>query len=150
MGVLQTYSKNSPNLAQLKRLVGLYQTANVVVKSGSPMPAKTARRRAPEEVQSIVDLYESGMTVYEVSSELNVPRTMVSKYLARAGVLTRRRPLSENQVDEAVRLYESGSSLARVGQQIGVAPTTIRVRLVARGIPMRDTTGCPRSSPRSS
>ncbi|WP_456505257.1 hypothetical protein [Arthrobacter sp. UYCu723] len=94
-----------------------------------------------EQVAKIGSEYESGKTVYEISESLEVPRTMVSTHLARAGVITRRRPLTNGQIDEAVRLYESGLSLSRVGDQIGAASRTIQLRLRERGIQTRDTTG---------
>jgi len=137
---LQVYSKMSRQLGQLQSLVELSGTANRA-KESVPKPPRRARRLTEEQVAKIAAEYESGKNVYEISKSLKVPRTMVSKHLARAGVATRRRPLTETQIDEAVRLYASGLSLARVSERIGAAPTTIQLRLREREVQLRDTHG---------
>lgn len=139
-GVLQAYSKMSRQLGELQSLIELHGTASRVSDT-VPMPPRRARRLTEEQVAQIATLYESGKTVYEISKSLNVPRTMVSTHLSRAGVVTRRRPLAASQIDEAVRLYESGLSLARVGERIGAAPRTIQLRLREREVQLRDTHG---------
>ncbi|MGY2746238.1 DNA-binding CsgD family transcriptional regulator [Arthrobacter sp. UYCu723] len=140
MGVLQAYSKMSRQLDKLKSLIELHGTASRVPEP-APMPPRRARRLTEEQVAKIATEYESGKTVYEISKSLKVPRTMVSTHLARAGVITRHRPLTESQIDEAVRLYETGLSLARVGDRIGAAARTVQLRLRERGVQMRDSSG---------
>jgi hypothetical protein len=135
----------SRQLGKLQSLIELHGTASRVPAT-VPMPPRRARRLTEEIVAKIAAEYESGKTVYtvyEISKSLNVPRTMVSKHLARAGVATRRRPLTETQIDEAVRLYESGLSLARVGERVGAAPRTIQLRLREREMSLRDCHGRP-------
>ncbi len=57
----------------------------------------------------------------------------------------RRRPLCEEQIIEAIRLYQSGLSVAKVADQVGAKSETVRLRLIERGVQMRDSRGLTRN-----
>ncbi|WP_026124255.1 helix-turn-helix domain-containing protein [Nocardiopsis baichengensis] len=86
----------------------------------------------------MVAAYEAGATVYELGRRFGIARQTVSKILKRHGAQMRRTGLSLDQIDEAARLYEEGWSLARIGEKMEVSPDTVRLRLLERGVRMRD------------
>jgi hypothetical protein len=69
------------------------------------------------------------------------PRATIAQHLTSRGVVLRRKPLTQLQIDEAVRLYESALSLARVGERLGADPTTVQLRIRERGVVTRDAHG---------
>ncbi|WP_052318964.1 helix-turn-helix domain-containing protein [Streptomyces pluripotens] len=89
-------------------------------------------------MQELVTAYEVGATVYQLADRFGIERRTVSKILKRQGVATRWQRLSEADVDEAERLYAKGLSLARVAERLDVAADTVRLRLLKRGVKMRD------------
>lgn len=52
--------------------------------------------------------------------------------------------MTEEQTVEAAMLYESGVSLAKIGTRLGFNDNTVRLRLIERGIEMRDSHGRPK------
>ena len=115
-------------------------------------PSPTAKRAQPararqldaEQVQNLIEGYQSGATVYELGDQFDIERRTVSTILHRHDVPMRRRGLSTAQIEEAVQLYNQGWSLARIGDRMDVAHGTVRQRLRERGVTMRDTHGQPR------
>lgn len=112
VGVLQAYSKRSRQLDQIEKLVNLYAAVEKVPQPES-QPRRRPRRLSEQQLADVADAYESGKTVYGISAEFDIPRTMVSTHLARAGVDT----------------------------QVGAAPRTIQLRLRERNVTLRDTCG---------
>lgn len=113
----------------------------------TPNRAKPGRARQldSDQVQQLIEGYQSGATVYELAAQFGIERRTVSAILHRHGVPMRRRGLSEEQIDDAVRLYSQGWSLARIAARMDVAAGTVRQRLHERGVPIRDTQGQPRA-----
>lgn len=105
-----------------------------VAKSG-----RRQRRPKPVEVDDLVAMYESGMSVNELASQVKIHRTTVMADLRRRGVQTRRnwRELNEEQVLHVIELYESGLSLIELGSRFGVNAETVRQMLIGHGVPRR-------------
>jgi orotate phosphoribosyltransferase-like protein len=49
--------------------------------------------------------------------------------------------MMDEQIADAVTLYESGLSLAQIGTRLGFDNNTVRLRLIERGVRMRDSHG---------
>ncbi|WP_146202569.1 helix-turn-helix domain-containing protein [Branchiibius hedensis] len=86
------------------------------VASGPVPGTRQAQKRldAPS-VDTLVDGYLSGQTVYELADEFGIERRTVSAHLHRRGVPMRRRGLSLPQKEEAFTLRDRGWSLAQIG-----------------------------------
>jgi DNA invertase Pin-like site-specific DNA recombinase len=110
-----------------------------------PSPERRTARRArqldDDQVQRLIEGYQSGATVYELGERFGINRQTVSKILHRNGVPMRTRGLCPEQIDDAVRLYEEGWSLAKIGMRMGVDATTVLKRLRERGARTRDPQG---------
>jgi DNA-directed RNA polymerase specialized sigma24 family protein len=101
------------------------------------------KRLSEEQVQQLVEGYETGATVYQLARQFGIARQTVSKVLKAQGVTMRMQGLTPEQIDEAVRLYEVGWSLARIGAKLRVDAGTVHARLRECGVRMRDTHGRP-------
>jgi hypothetical protein len=83
-----------------------------------------------DQIQQLVERYEAGATVYELSERFDINCKTVATLLKRHGVTMRcRQGLRLEQIDEAVRLYGAGWSLARIGEQLGADAGTVHARL---------------------
>lgn len=89
-------------------------------------------------MDQLVAAYETGATVYQLADRFKINRRTVSQIIKRRGVETRWKRLTEGDVNEAERLYTQGWSLARVGERLGVSDDAVRLRLLKRGVQMRD------------
>jgi len=142
------YSNTKLQVMQLealrKQLPGL--DAPVRRSSEWPMPGRV-RKLCEEEVQQLIEGYETGTTVYELGDRFGIKRQTVSALLKRHGVAMRQYGLNREQVDEAVRLYGAGWSLARIGGRFDTTANTVRARLLERGVRMRDVHGRERTEP---
>lgn len=101
---------------------------------------RRARQLSNQQVDELTVAYQSGETVYDLAERFKINRKTVSGILHRAGVQIRGRLTSE-QVDEAARLYAAGWSLARVAAKLDTTANTVRIRLLERGVTMRDAQG---------
>ena len=102
---------------------------------------KRAKRLNDTQLARLVKRYESGATVYELSSEFAIDRRTVSNHLKQQGVIMRLQPLTEETVDEIVRLYDSGLSMSKVGQQVSFSADSVSSYLRKRGVKTRDPQG---------
>ena len=100
-------------------------------------PHQRQKRPTASEVDEIAKAYQSGSSVYQLSTQFGCHRTTISNHLKSCGVAMRRTSLTEAQVDRAVELYESGLSLVKIGMLIGANAETVRQRLRERGIRLR-------------
>ncbi|MFC1421041.1 hypothetical protein [Streptacidiphilus cavernicola] len=89
-------------------------------------------------MQELVAAYEAGATVYQLADRFEINRRTVGEILKRQKVKTRWQLLTEADVDEAERLYAQGLSLARIGKQLDVSGGAVRLRLLRRGVQLRD------------
>lgn len=82
-----------------------------------------------EKVDTIVRLYEGGMTMHDIAAKLGCARATVRKYLDDNGVAIR--PARRKDIDlGAVRLrLELGESLRSIAIDIGVSASTLIARL---------------------
>lgn len=107
------------------------QAPQVILRS-----VRRQRRLKPNEVDELVALYESGLSMKELVARVKIQQTAVTAYLRRRGLDARRNrsKLSEEQEREAIRLYQGGLSLAAVGGVVGISPDVIRPVLIEAGI----------------
>lgn len=98
------------------------------------------------EVQKdeLVASYMKGSTVGHLAERFGCHRNTVSNLLKSRKIALRYASMTDAQIDQAVALYDRGLSLAQVGNELGFDDGTIRLRLIERGVPMRDSHGRPR------
>lgn len=98
------------------------------------------------EVQKdeLVARYVKGSTVGYLAEQFGCHRNTVSNLLKTRKIALRYASMTDAQIDQAVALYDRGLSLARVGDEMGFDDGTIRLRLIERGVQMRDSHGRPR------
>jgi hypothetical protein len=88
-------------------------------------PEAMPRLRGAELTGLIVSGHARGLTQAQIASAYGAHVQTVRRHLAKAGVPTRRSPLSGDQVEEAKRLRADGWSLRTLGERYGVAHTTV-------------------------
>jgi hypothetical protein len=94
--------------------------------AGSP-EARPSRTNA--ELISLITRGHARGRQAQIAADNGVHVQTARRHLAKAGVPTRRGPLSGDQVEEAKRLRADGWSLRALGERYGVAHTTV-ARLV--------------------
>jgi len=122
-----------------KSLVNGLSTGTTIVGQGPRAVASTLppharqvqKRLDAASVDSLVDGYLAGQTVYELAAEFGIERRTVSAHLHRRGVPMRRRGLSLAQKEEAFALRDRGWSLAQIGARFDVAAGTVRNHLAS-------------------
>jgi hypothetical protein len=144
LGRLLSNPSSSPLLRAIRAYRGL-DLSHFRTKRASRQRPKRALRLTDVQVAKLVERYQSGATVYELSAEFGVNRKTVALHLSRQGVVLRGRSPTADQVDEMVHLYRSGLSLARVGERVGFNADTVRHYVQAHGVRTRDTHGRERS-----
>ena len=102
------------------------------------------KRLETDAASELVQRYQAGETVYELSERFNVHRHTAAAILKPNGVRLRRSPMTEREIGRAAELYSRGLSLVQVGKGVGRSAGTIRRVLVAQGIATRDSHGRPR------
>jgi len=136
---------SGPNSKKCQELFDLVQrtksgSSNTDYRSPSRNIQKQVRLSVNEAALLCCD-YREGATVYELAAKYGCHRNSVSAHLKRNGVKMRVRSLTEDQILQAIELYESGLSLVKVKERMGVTSETIRLRLIERGVVMRDSHG---------
>lgn len=101
------------------------------------------RRLTEEQVDSLVEGYQSGSTIRDLVAEFGVHRTTVTGLLAKRGVETRvvKRRLTDDDVRLAASMYRSGESLATIGRRLGVCDSTVLREFRKAGIATRPRRG---------
>lgn len=97
----------------------------------------------PAQVQELVEAYQAGATLRELSARFGLHERTVSAHLERHGVERRvsRPKLSCADIERAAELYRSGLSWAAVAEQFDVDPKPIGRWLKRAGVPMRPKQG---------
>lgn len=92
----------------------------------------------------LVRLYDEGLALESIASELGVSRKVVRNRLAKLGLPTDRRRL---QLDDAeiVRLYESGMTKHEIAVRMGTWDMVISKRLAEHGHPTEDRSAAMRT-----
>jgi lambda repressor-like predicted transcriptional regulator len=94
-------------------------------------PPEARPRRSNAELTSLITRgHARGLSQAQIAADHGVHVQTVRRHLAKAGVPTRRSPLSGDQLEEAKRLRADGWSLRALGERYGVAHTTV-ARLIA-------------------
>lgn len=100
-------------------------------------PKQKQTRITKDHTQELIQRYQAGETIYELSDAYGINRRTVSIILKREGIATRHRKLSDDDITDAIELYESGRSLVDVGAELNVNAGTILNHLKRRGIARR-------------
>lgn len=84
----------------------------------------------PEDIceRKIILMYESGMTLMDISAETYMSSDTVRRHLLHAGVKMRppsRRSISESTIKRICELYESGEKYKIIAEKCGVSFPTI-------------------------
>lgn len=102
--------------------------------------------RVPQgEVNQMVALYESGLTIAEVAERVHWSPSCVYRNLRVRRVEIRKRGsqrgprLDHRHVKLTVLMYRKGYSMVEIGEALGLATTTIHYRLHRAGEPIRSS-----------
>ena len=136
-------------MVRLSNLAGSTLSAELAPPPSVTMrPMHRQNRLKPPEIEGLVAMYESGVSVNELASQVKIHRTTVMTHLRRRKVKTRRhmRKLSDEQVHQAAALYADGLSLTAVGAVFGVNAEAIRREFLKFGIQRRQP-GRPQAIP---
>jgi DNA-directed RNA polymerase specialized sigma24 family protein len=98
------------------------------------------RRLTDEEIDVLVLRHQNGARIIDLSQELGIDRSTVSKHLRRRGVESEYLKYcawEPQQIEEAVLMYVDGATLHEIGVAVGRAPNTVRRRLLAEGVELR-------------
>ncbi len=98
-------------------------------------------RLTEAQKDELVARYVKGSTVCYLAEQFGCHRNTVNNILKSRKIALRCASMTVDQIDRAVDLYESGLSLARVGRELGFDDGAVRLRLIARGVAMRDSHG---------
>lgn len=98
---------------------------------------KTQTFLSATQIDELVDLYERGLTLPELSERFGIYYRTAAAHLTWRSVPRRPRGLTEEQTLEAVRLYQSGMTLAMVGLHFAVSQQAVRYAIAKRGITIR-------------
>lgn len=83
-------------------------------------------------------LYESGVSMLELSRRFGAHRHTVARHLERAGIEVRaQKKMTPELLDRARALYEAGHTLAEVGELLGLEASTIGKALKRAGVGLR-------------
>ena len=107
--------------------------------SHRPVPSvrQQQTRLTDSQRSELLDRYLAGEPATALAKEFGVHRATVFSFLRRAGVQTRYRILSDDDVAVAQTMYEAGQSLAMIGEHFGVADRTVLNVFRRLGIPTR-------------
>lgn len=98
---------------------------------------RVVRRLAPGQIDELVQAYEAGATLSDLSEQFGQTRKTLSRALERRGVARRYRLMPEDGVSEAREAYESGRTLSEIGKELGLSRDTVRRALLKDGVAMR-------------
>jgi DNA invertase Pin-like site-specific DNA recombinase len=86
---------------------------------------------------NVLERYLAGETANALADAFDVNRATVFAILQRAGIKSRYRVLSDDDVASATTMYESGQSLASIAKHFGVADRTVLNAFRRVGVPTR-------------
>jgi hypothetical protein len=104
-----------------------------------PKPTiKRIHQPTESELAAMVAAYERGDNVLQIARAIGIGRSRTARLLKEQGVRVNLRAMTIADCDEAVRRYGEGQSLAEIGQALGRDGETIRLRLLSRGVQVRE------------
>jgi hypothetical protein len=121
--VMGRYS-NPDNVSRLRRILsgqGRDRPSHRPVSSVRQQQTRLSDSQRSE----LLDRYLACEPAAALAKKLVVHRATVFSFLRRAGVPTRYRILSDDDVAVARKMYEAGQSLAVIGEHFGVADRTV-------------------------
>jgi DNA-directed RNA polymerase specialized sigma24 family protein len=86
---------------------------------------------------SVLERYLAGETANTLADEFDVNRATVFAILQRAGIKSRYRVLTGDDVASATVMYESGQSLASIAKHFDVSDGTVLNAFRRAGVPTR-------------
>ena len=97
------------------------------------------RRLTRSEVDNLVDLYATGISVRQLAAAFGINRGTALRHLQRRDVPSRAtvRKLTDEHLATATRRYLAGEPMAKLCSDLGINPTTLRRELTTTGIPLR-------------
>jgi hypothetical protein len=133
--LLGRYS-NPDNVARLNRILSGQGRDR---PSHRPVPSlrQQQTRLTDSQRSELLDRYLAGEPATTLAKEFSVHRATVFSVLRRAGLQTRYRILSDDDIVVAQKMYEAGQSLAVIGQHFGVADRTVLNVFRRNGVPTR-------------
>jgi uncharacterized protein (DUF433 family) len=138
VGAVEALSNRS---TPVQRLLDLAKTwPDTPNDAGPPAPPKafrTLRKLKPHEVDELVDQYQAGSSVYQLSDRFGIHRSTVGRLLRSRGIDTTAPALTEDRVREAVQLYADGWSCKKLAKHFNVGAETVRERLHEEGVSLR-------------
>ena len=79
----------------------------------------------PEDLKQIKDLYDSGMTIYEIAKKLGVTHQAISLIFKKLGIESRTsKKLTPEQEKEVIELYNNGMEIEKIAKKFGVSYVT--------------------------
>ena len=137
MVLARLFSNSTP--PALTRALAAYEDSDGAEKKvRAPRSSHRAVRLNAYQLARLVEVYEEGANVYELSRRFGIDRRTVSARLKDQGVALRRQPPSADMVAEMSRLYALGFSAAKVGSLVGVSGDTVLNHLRLNGVARRD------------
>ena len=80
----------------------------------------------PQEKRMMQELYNSGLTGYEIAIRIDRSKSVVYKYLPHVWEKPR---WSEEELQEVVDGYAKGRQLNRIAKKVGRTPTAVKVAM---------------------
>lgn len=111
---------------------------------GSPMNPRgrgPLLRLRPEQVDELVQEYESGRSATELAREFGINQQTALDHLHRRGVDVIRSPkaVPDDELPKLQELYEQGLSLNQLGEIYSCSHTAVSAALKRYGVPLRQT-----------
>jgi DNA-binding transcriptional ArsR family regulator len=123
----------------VRRLLELAQTWPESLPDDVPAPVKcrTAKQLRLDELDRLVQGYQSGATVYELAKRFGIHRATVGSHLRARGIDTTPSGLRPEDIPVTAELYRAGWSLQRIAERFDTTDMTVRARLLEVGVRMR-------------
>jgi hypothetical protein len=125
--------------APVRRVLELAQTWPESLPDEVPVPVKcrTAKQLRPDELDQLVEDYQSGATVFELAKRFSIHRATVGTHLRARSIDTTPPGLRPDDIPVAAELYREGWSLQRIAERFGTTDMTVRARLLEVGVRIR-------------
>lgn len=125
-GSLTAYIKDKVTvLSESRRWVVSKNVKLVSVRSRSSIEAMKAK---------IFELHEKGMTKKQIADELSIQPYIVFNHLRKAGLVQRKKVISDKVKQQAVALVQRGEHRNKVAKKFGVCHTTVGMWCRANGV----------------